>query len=137
MINNTPVSVPPINVLYFCFLNIVKKNQCLWIEDWQGLWKHSCIIQSSRHRSSLCFGCIENQYKSNTEAEQKADSHFFLHDYLSEDREEIMRKIKELIEFTKRANSRAKFKTDNSRASGLYISFQKFRWNIDKYLLEE
>ena len=67
-------------------------------------------------------------------AEVKANTHFFLHDYLPEDKEELARKIQDLIEFAKRANSRAKFKTDRSKAAGLYISLQNFRWSLDKYL---
>ena len=68
------------------------------------------------------------------ESESTVSSHFFLHDYLPEDKEEIAKKIQELIEYSKRANSRAKFKVDKSKPIGLYLSLQNFRWNIDTYL---
>lgn len=68
------------------------------------------------------------------ESESKVSSHFFLHDYLPEDKEELAKKIQELIEFSKRANSRAKFKVDKSKPMGFYLSLQNFRWNIDTYL---
>ncbi len=74
-------------------------------------------------------------FKSFIEAEKRSGSHFVLHDYLTEDREEITRKIQELLEFAKRANSRAKFHLDGSNPAGLYISLQNFRWDIDKYLI--
>lgn len=73
-------------------------------------------------------------FRSFIEREQRSDAHFFLHDYLPEDRDELARKIQELIEFAKRANSRAKFRTDSSKPAGLYLSLQNFRWEIDKYL---
>lgn len=76
-------------------------------------------------------------FKSFIESEQKSKGHFFLHDYLDEDREEISRKIQDLIEFSKRANRRAKFRTEISRPSGLYISLQNFRWDVDNYLVAD
>lgn len=76
-------------------------------------------------------------FSSFVKAEKKSDSHFFLHDYLPEDRDEVARKMQELIEFAKRANSRAKFRTDNSKPVGLYLSLQNFRWEMDKYLIAD
>ncbi|MBK9322106.1 MAG: helix-turn-helix transcriptional regulator [Bdellovibrionaceae bacterium] len=75
-------------------------------------------------------------FKSFIENENRNSTHFFLHDYLPEDREEITRKMQELTELAKRANSRAKFKIDNSKPMGLYLSLQNFRWEMDKYLSE-
>ncbi len=73
-------------------------------------------------------------FESFLESESKVHSHFFLHDYLPEDKDELTRKLQELIEFSKRANSRAKFKIDKSKPMGLYVSLQSFRWEIDSYL---
>ena len=76
-------------------------------------------------------------FKNFIEKEQRSDAHFFLHDYLPEDRNEIARKIQELIEFAKRANSRAQFRIDDSQPVGFYVSLQSFRWDMDKYLIHD
>ncbi len=74
-------------------------------------------------------------FKSFVEKEKRSDSHFFLHDYLEEDREEIQRRLQHIVEFAKRASSRAKFRPTESTPCGLYLSLQNFRWNLDKYLI--
>lgn len=73
-------------------------------------------------------------FKSFIESERKSETQFFLHDYLEEDRKEISRKIQDVVEFAKRANRRAKFNIDKAKPSGIYLSLQNFRWEVDKYL---
>lgn len=104
------------------------KNKIKLLVEGEPVWKAGGEL-AKKLRSDILRSFLEK--------EQKNESHFFLHDYLPEDRDEIARKIQELIEFAKRANSRAKFRTDNTKSAGLYISLQNFRWVIDKYLIDE
>ena len=109
-------------------LNLIEwlpKNKIRLLVEGEPAWKPGGEL-AGKLRSDIL--------KSFLEKEQKKDSHFLLHDYAPEDQEEITRKIQELIEFSKRANSRAKFRSSNTKPAGLYISLQSFRWDIDKYL---
>ena len=73
-------------------------------------------------------------FESFIKSEKSKDVHFYLHDYSKEDREEILKKISELIEIAKQANRRARYHAEEAKPAGLYISFQDFRWNLDEYL---
>ena len=118
-------------ILYLSKLDKLKliewlpKNKINLLVKGEPIWKSD---------GSLAIKLRTDIFKSFIEAEKGLGSYFFLHDYLPEDREEITRKIHELLEFSKRANSRAKFQIDSSGPAGLYISLQHFRWNIDEYL---
>ena len=59
---------------------------------------------------------------------------FALHDYLPEDRIKIERKLEEALELSRQAGARSTVSQNVAEASGLFISFKKFRWNLDSFL---
>lgn len=118
-------------------LQYLSKLDKLKIIEWLPKNKVRLLVKGEpvwKVGGSLAVKLRNDIFKSFMESERRSDSHFFLHDYLPEDRDEVARKIQELIEFAKRANSRAKFRTDDAKPAGLYLSLQNFRWEMDKYL---
>ena len=118
-------------ILYLSKLDKLKliewmpKNKIRLLVKGEPIWKADGVLAISQ-RAKIFQSFIED--------ESIEGSHFYLHDYISEDKQELNRRVQELIEFAKRANSRAKFHNDDSKPSGLYVSLQDFRWEIDKYL---
>lgn len=61
---------------------------------------------------------------------------FALHDYLPEDKLKIERMLEDVLELSRQAGSRAAASKSMTEAGGLFVSFKKFRWDLDSYLLE-
>jgi transcriptional regulator with XRE-family HTH domain len=104
------------------------KNKVRFLVKGEPVWKSG---------GPLAVKLRNDIFKSFLENEKKSEAHFFLHDYLDEDRKELFRKIQDVVEFAKRANRRAKFSPDKAKPSGIYLSLQNFRWEVDKYLVED
>ena len=119
------------NILYLSKLDKLKliewlpKNKVNLLVQGEPAWEANGLL-ATKQRNDI--------FKSFIDAQKESGTYFYLHDYLPEDSEMIKIKIEELLEFAKRANSRAKFHIDESSPSGLYISLQNFRWDIDRYL---
>lgn len=103
------------------------KNKVHLLVNGEPAWRPDGIL-GSKLRTDIFNNFLTNESKTN--------AHFFLHDYLPEDKDEIIRKLNELIQLARRANNRAKFKINEAKPVGLYLSLQNFRWNLDKYLNE-
>lgn len=64
----------------------------------------------------------------------KLQTKFVLHDYLPEDLPKIEAKMIELVEFLGVCNHRAQASRDTSKSYGMYLSFKRYRWNLDQFL---
>lgn len=104
------------------------KNRVRLLVTGEVVWKKDGLLAARLRKE------IFSQFLS---AEKSSTSRFFLHDYLDSDRIEIERKIVDLIETAKKANRRSRLGVEHSKAVGLYISIQDFRWNLDRLLMNK
>lgn len=120
-------------------IQFLSKLEKLKLIEWLPKNKVRLLVTGEpvwRLKGPLSTKLRQDVFESFMAHEQSAHAHFLLHDYLPEDRAEITRKLQDLIDLAKRANGRAKFRPENSKPAGLYLSLQDFRWNLDDYLTE-
>ena len=120
-------------------INFLGRLEKLKLIEWQPKNKARLLVQGEpvwKPGGPLATKMRSDIFQSFLRSENKSKSHFFLHDYLEEDIDQIKIKIEELIQYTKRANSRAKFKPSSAKPMACYLSLQNFRWELDGYLKE-